>query len=268
MLQLWISRALGSKLSRTPPRDTSVSGLKDISIQEQLLTLFSRGDMARQSTQRPVKKFRPDYVPPVITKYPVPPHVQAMHGTGPGYGGQPYAQPVPQAYQAPYGQPTPLSAQPYGQPHYQQWPENQQQQPHPASFHRRNTYPQQSYNGYGPAPYYPAGPEYASPVSAHGPQQYSGFNPTPNIGQQHQGPQFVPYTSASPGVPPSPHENSHIQAGINQSDVRQQSSQSRSMTQSVTPSVQQGISAPEDTVEEEDIALLDIPDLPTNKSRL
>ncbi|MCJ1249854.1 hypothetical protein MMC30_007080 [Trapelia coarctata] len=224
------------------------------------------GDLARQSTQRPVKKFRPDYVPPVITKYPVPPHVQAMHGTGPGYVGQPYPQQLPQAYQAPYGQPTPLSAQPYGHPHFQQWPENQQQQPHPASFQRRNTYPQQPNSGYGPTPYYPPGPQYASPVSAHGPHQYPGFNPPYNTGEPHQGPQLVPYTSASPGVPQSPFEIAQAQAGFDNGEMRQNSiSQSRSMTQSATPSVQQAIPPPEDTIGGEDIALLDIPDLPTNK---
>jgi hypothetical protein len=234
--------------------------------------------MARQSVQRPVKKFRPDYIPPVITKYAVPPHVQAMHGTTPGYGGQTYPQPAAQAYQTSYGQPTPLSAQPYGQPtpysaqpyghsHYQQWPENQQQHAQAESFQRRNTYPQQLYNGYGPTPYYPPGQQYASPVSAHGAQQYSGLNPPYNTGEQHQGPQYVSYASASPGVPQSPYEAAQLQAGLNSGGIRPNSaSRSRSMTQSVTPGVQQAV-APEDTNEELDLALLDIPDLPTIKGK-
>ncbi|KAL8965137.1 MAG: hypothetical protein Q9183_004009 [Haloplaca sp. 2 TL-2023] len=219
----------------------------------------------------PPKRQKPN--PPVVTKYPVPSHVQPYHGQpGQAYG-TPYLQSNHPQYQAPPGPPTPMSGQ---SPANQQWPQQQYsqqyQQPYPqhqqySQSHQQAGYqPQQSAIPTAPpTPSTPHSVHHSPQVPAQASQaNKAGFFPTASMYQQS--PNAVQHlSSASPhstGNSTALHaQNHHSQPAASATSSTHSSRRSsvsmRSM--SLTPKPQ----AVEDGDDgDEDFRQLDIPDIP------
>ncbi|MCJ1477658.1 hypothetical protein MMC13_006331 [Lambiella insularis] len=231
------------------------------------------GESNHSSAQKPFKKFRPNYVPPVITKYAVPSNVPGNPGSASGYGVPPYEQPGIPRYQFPNAQPTPISAQSAQYPayfQYQQWQEAQmQQQSHQIMQYPNNGHPRQSVVGHSPPASYPFGPPYPSPVSAQGPPQTPGYYPSYGQASYPQNAEHaVAHNDSRPSVAEVPFPTNQYHAETVNESARQRSlSQSQSMkSMTMTPrpkSAQQR----EDESNEDDLALLDVPDMPMDATR-
>ncbi|MCJ1405311.1 hypothetical protein MMC11_008538 [Xylographa trunciseda] len=223
------------------------------------------GDLTRSSVARPTKKFRPNYIPPVITKYAVPPNVQNNHGSPQGYGALPYEQPVIAQHYAIHGQPTPVSANSPPRYQYPKWPETNQPPVHQIAqtSYNNNTYPQPQYSYHGPPANLPYGQHYTSPVSPEVMQQTHGSYPSYGPAPQLQGPSNSTY----PTIPPSgtgtsfPTTRSFSESS-NGMAARHSYSQLISNSSPAGNARPQSTAQQSDDVEEDDMDLLDIPDLP------
>ncbi|KAI9880607.1 MAG: hypothetical protein M1830_001958 [Pleopsidium flavum] len=148
--------------------------------------VLSHGDqfprsLNRPSNPRPNKRHKMNG--PIVTRYPVPPHLTLQHGSPQGFGGPSYNKPGFPPQQSPYAPPTPVSAYPHPQ---HQWP-HPQHQPYKAA--------------------YPQGHPYPHPVSAQAPPQHHGFFPPSGLYQQQGSPQSIhsvrPMHPPSSQIPPS-----------------------------------------------------------------
>ncbi|KAL8678197.1 MAG: hypothetical protein Q9186_005414, partial [Xanthomendoza sp. 1 TL-2023] len=224
----------------------------------------------------PFKRQKPN--PPVVTKYPVPPHVQQQHGPSPQMNSAPYAQqtfPQYQGPQGPHGPPTPQS----GQSPHQQWPQQPYQQQYQQAYPQQQQYSQP----YQPAgyhyqsqPYMPnAPPTPSTPYETHQSNQSSPQAAHHNVAsyfanghhQQSVRPQPQQTSSASP-ISAMTSKIAHQQRSINAGGTAstRQSSRNSSVSMrsiSVTPTPK----SVEITVEEDDDELrqLDVPDIPVFK---
>ncbi|KAL8811236.1 MAG: hypothetical protein Q9223_003348 [Gallowayella weberi] len=221
----------------------------------------------------PYKRHKPN--PPVVTKYPVPPHVQQQHGPSPQMNSAPYAQQSFSQYQGPHGPPTPQS----GQSPHQQWPQQPHQQQYPQAYPQQQQhsqpYQQAGYH-YQPQPYMPNAPPtpatpYATHESNHGSPQAAHYNAASYYanGQYPQSvrPQAQPTSSASP-ISAMTSSNAHQQQSTNAGGTvsTHQSSRNSSVSMrsiSVTPTLKPvDVAVDED---EDDLSQLDVPDIPILK---
>ena len=224
----------------------------------------SRGESTRQGIARPTKKFRPNYIPPVITKYAVPPNVQNNHGSHQQYGGLPYQQPAPIQYQAVHGQPTPVSAHSSGYQQYSHWHEANQHQPHqtPQSQYNNDVSPQPQYQYHGSPPNSQYGQHYAGPVSAEGLPQPCEFYPHDAV-MQPQGPPNGTFPNVLPNVAETPFPTARSFSESSSGMVPR-----RSYSQMISIHSPTGTTRPQSTAlhseeaKEDNMALLDIPDIP------
>ena len=226
--------------------------------------------MNRVSTARSTKKFRPNYIPPVITKYAVPPNVQNNHGSPQGRGTRPYEQPAIAQYHNLHGQPTFIPA--HSPTHYQhpQWHEANQHQIHQISQspYGSNTYPQPQYSYHDSPKTLPYGHQYPTPVTAEGlPQPHVIY---PHYGQspQYHGPPNSTYPIAPPNGTrtsfPTSRSFSEPSNGIPFQSSYGQMITGPSPADMIGP---QFATLQSDEIEEDDITLLDIPDVPVDAER-
>ncbi|KAL8800828.1 MAG: hypothetical protein Q9182_004888 [Xanthomendoza sp. 2 TL-2023] len=221
----------------------------------------------------PYKRHKPN--PPVVTKYPVPPHVQQQHGPSPQMNPAPYAQQSFPQYQGPHGPPTPQS----GQSPHQQWPQQshqqQYQQAYPQQQQHSQPYQQAGYQ-YQPQPYIPNAPPtpatpYATHQSIQGSPQAAHYNAASYFANGHYPPstrpQVQPTSSASP-ISAMASSNAHQQQSTNAGGTASahQSSRNSSVSMrsiSVTPTLKPF----EVAVDEDDdiLSQLDVPDIPILK---
>ncbi|MCJ1390895.1 hypothetical protein MMC18_003756 [Xylographa bjoerkii] len=224
------------------------------------------GDLNRPSIARPTKKFRPNYIPPVITKYAVPPNVQNNQGPLPGYGALPYEQPALAQYKAVHGQPTPLSAHSPGYS-YSQWHEANQHQLHQISQnpYSNNAYPQPQYSYHGSPSSLPYGQHYSSPISVEGRPQPHGSYPPYGQGPQFQGSPNSTYPVAPPsGTGTSFPTTRSFSESSNGMAAHFSDNQIISRPSPIGDPRPQSAGLQNDEVEEDDMALLDIPDFPVD----
>ncbi|MCJ1383863.1 hypothetical protein MMC17_006977 [Xylographa soralifera] len=225
------------------------------------------GDLNRASIARPIKKFRPNYIPPVITKYAVPPNVQNNHGPPQGHAAPPYEQPAIAPYRNVHGQPIPIPAHSPTQYQYSQWHEANQRQVHQISQnpYNNNTYPQPQYLYHNSPKNLPYGQQYSSPVSAEGLAQPHGSYSHYGQGPQYHGSPNSTYPIAPPiGTRmslPTTSSFSEPSNGLAAHSSYGQRILGLSPTGNLGP---QSAALPSDEVEEDDMVLLDIPDVPVN----
>ncbi|MCJ1280712.1 hypothetical protein MMC26_000029 [Xylographa opegraphella] len=225
------------------------------------------GDLNRVNIARPSKKFRPNYIPPVITKYPVPPNVQNHHGSHQGHGAQPYQQPTIAQYHNVHGQPTFIPTHSPTHYQYSQWYESNQHQVHQNSQnpYGHNTYPQPQYSYHDSPKSLPYGQQYSASVSADGlPQPHDSY-PDYGQGPPYQGPPKNTY----PIPPPNARRMSFSTARAFSEQSNGMPSQSASgqtisgppLTDNTGP---QFAVVQSDEIEEDDMTLLDISDVPVD----
>ncbi|KAI4205363.1 MAG: hypothetical protein LQ350_000404 [Teloschistes chrysophthalmus] len=224
----------------------------------------------------PPKRQKPN--PPVITKYPVPPHLQQNQGQPAQSYGPPYAQPSYSQYQGP---PTPMSSQ---SPSNQQWQQQQYSQQYAQTqaqypqYSQPHQYSQPYQQGYQPrqqtymptAPATPATPQtqyqtsQASPQVAH--QNTSSYFQNGHYPQQH-GPQAHQMSHASPvsSVTQTVSYSQQHDPITTPTEAVSKSRTSRNSSVSMHTMSASPKSQPAEVTEEadeDDLSMLDVPDVP------
>ena len=191
-------------------------------------------------SSRPVKRFKPNYVPPVVTKYQVPPHIQSTYVQSlQSYAPPPSVSPSFSPYHRPPAS-TPISA------NSPQYPQQQWHGPFPPV-------PQQGVppyggttNNQGPSPvrYEPPHPNsmLSQPKGVYTPP----YGPDKQTSKSSESPATTINYPGSGPRPPSPNRN-------------QASAASRHVSIDQSVSME---SISEHEIEQDDLSLLDVPDLP------
>ncbi|KAL8872757.1 MAG: hypothetical protein Q9174_001664 [Haloplaca sp. 1 TL-2023] len=221
----------------------------------------------------PPKRQKPN--PPVVTKYPIPSHVQSH----PGQAGQVYGTPYPQSnysqYQATPGPPTPMSGQSSAN---QQWPQQQygqqyhqpyaQQQHYPQSHQQAGYQPQQSAIPTAPpTPSTPYSVHHSPEASAQaGQANKAGFFQAPGTFQQssnamHQLSSASPHSTAASTASQAQKYYSQPAAATASSTHSSRRSSVSMRSMSLTPKPQ----GMEDSDDADDFSQLDIPDIPPTR---
>ncbi|KAL9054118.1 MAG: hypothetical protein Q9206_003672 [Seirophora lacunosa] len=195
----------------------------------------------------------------LVTKYAVPPHVQQAQNQPPYHYGAQYAAPSYPQYQAAPGPLTPMSGQ---SPSHQQW----HQQPYPQQY--QQSYPQQQqyaqpnqHAGYQqqPQPYVQTAP--ATPATPYGSQYAHTGSPQAaqaNAVNYFQNSQYQqqPVSRAQSMTNASP-----ISA-VSQTAPYQQHHPVSNVAQAQSAITEGSVEPPEGDDEDEDLAKMDIPDIP------
>jgi hypothetical protein len=235
-----------------------------------------RGELHRQNFARPLKRQKPNA--PIITKYPVPPHLQQGHIPQQIYGTAPYNYPVYPAHNGLHGPPTPISAQSPSRTQWQQPPHHQRysQQYQQGVYHQQN-------NAY-PSPYPTPTAQTPSPFhnayngNYQGPSQVPPFNRNfPQATNQYKQPHGLPgqaFSGASPSSMTSPSNGypipQHREFKGNFGEGTKQGPQRPNQPPQVYPEKRKThpLESTNGQPEADDLKALDIPDLPSSSTLL